>query len=110
MVEPGTTVVVPFVLVIPRSVIGAAIALVAVAALFPVAGSGVVALVTVAVFTIGSGVVYPGGIANVADAGRPVPPAGSGPERTGVTCARPAAGNEGQSGRCRIGERDADRI
>jgi hypothetical protein len=57
VVLPGTTVETPFVFVIPRFVTGAAIAVIAFAVLFPGAGSGVVALETVAEFTIGSGVV-----------------------------------------------------
>src|SRR5262249_34758166 len=65
-VEPGTIVVTPLVLDIPRSVIGAVIAVVAIAVLLPAAGSGVDALDTVAVLVIGSGVVWPGGTANVA--------------------------------------------
>src|SRR4051794_38285847 len=56
----------PLVLDIARSVTGAVIAVVAIAVLLPAAGSGVAALDTVAVLTIGSGVVYPGGTAKVA--------------------------------------------
>src|SRR5262249_25642165 len=57
IVEPGTTVVTPLVFEMPRSVTGAASAVVAIAVLLPAAGSGVDALDTVAVSTIGSGVV-----------------------------------------------------
>src|SRR5262245_36342332 len=65
-VEPGTTAVTPSVLAIPRSVTGAVIAVVAIAVLLPTAGSGVDALDTVVVLTIGSDVVEPGGTAKVA--------------------------------------------